>query len=432
MRHLLVGLVFATSLLAACGGSTDPSIVEETRAAPAAAGAIEAAVLTALSADCSELVAHDSGHVVYVVAARTCSGVTTQAFRLGARRGVEALLESVHLDMRVGDEMDGITIPGLGVRRVGLYRAGQWRQLANTQSWQPRDGSGLLFLGGELYLLGGWLWGPVTSEVWKTRNLVDWEFLGHAPWPARHGAAWLVHDQKLWVIGGDLHADVWSSRDGSSWTQEAQQAPFGRRYTPNAASLEGRIVVYAGQAWNGGSWCDLVNPCVAEAPRDVWSSVDGREWSRATAQAPWEGRGLIHGSMAHDGQIFLLGGGLKAVPPGETYSQTIAEFQDIWSSRDGVDWVRRTVQYSFAARTHFSVLATPRGCYVSDGSVGTQANVVNDVFFAADCLNYAAVADPPPLEPRHASSLAHFNGSLVILGGPPAGGAGTAVWQYFH
>jgi hypothetical protein len=316
-------------------------------------------------------------------------------------------------------------------RVVSTHQRGSWRSFPNTDSWQHRDGAGLLLLDGELYLLGGWIWGEVTSEVWKTRDLAHWDFLGDAPWPARHGSAWLVHDRRLWVIGGDLYDDVWSSPDGMRWTLEANAAPFGKRYAPNAVSIGGRIVVYAGQSWNGGFWCDLVSPCAPEAPRDVWSSGDGRAWQLATAQAPWEGRGLIHGGIVHNGEIFLVGGGLKAILPGELHSETVAENRDIWSSRDGSVWMRRSEVYSFPARTHFSVVATPEGCYVSDGSVGTQANVVNDLFFASDCINYAPVADTPPLEPRHASSLAYFNGSLVILGGPPAGNAGTAVWQYF-
>lgn len=417
MRYLVPAVVLLASLLQACGGSV---------------GAAPPQVLAAEMPGCRTPTVHDSGFLVYVISDRDCTANgSRRSLSLGLKSGDSPLSDAVQLDMEEGDELEGVTIPGLGLRRVGLFRAGQWRSVANTDSWQHRDGAGLLLLGGELYLLGGWIWGEVTSEVWKTRDLVHWEYLGNAPWPARHGSAWLVHDQRLWVIGGDLYDDVWSSPNGVAWTQEAASAPFGPRYTPNAASVGGQIVVYAGQSWNAGQWCNLIDPCVAEAPREVWRSADGRTWHLASAQAPWEGRGLIHGSALYDGEIFLIGGGLKAVPAGERYSETIAERSDIWSSRDGIAWTRRSETLPFAPRTHFSVVATPGGCYVSDGSVGTQANVVNDLFFASDCVHYAPVHDTPPLEPRHASSLAYFNGSLVILGGPPAGNAGTTVWQYF-
>lgn len=427
MRHLVATLTIVAGLLSACGGTSEPGPPSE--ADSAVAPPSPAPVLVAEMPGCAAPSVHDSGHLVYVVSDRGCAASgPRRVFALGLKRGQAPLADAVQLDMQEGEELDGVTVPGLGLRRVGLVRAGQWRSITNTDSWQHRDGAGLLLLNGELYLLGGWVWGEVTSEVWKTRDLVHWEFLGHAPWPARHGSAWLVHGQRLWVIGGDLYDDVWSSPDGVAWTQEAAHAPFGPRYTPTAASVGGRIVVYGGQSWQTGTGCDF---CVAEASREVWSSADGRQWQLANAQAPWEGRGLIHGSIVHDGEIFLVGGGLKAVPVGEHHSETVAERSDIWSSRDGVAWTRRSEALSFTPRTHFSVVATPKGCYVSDGSVGTQANVVNDLFFAADCVSYAPVPDTPPLEPRHASSLAAFNGSLVILGGPPAGDAGTTVWQYF-
>jgi hypothetical protein len=78
------------------------------------------------------------------------------------------------------------------------------------------------------------------------------------------------------------------------------------------------------------------------------------------------------------------------------------------------------------------VLATSTGCYVSDGSVGTQSNVSNELFHAPDCIHFASVPVPPELPVRHASSLVEFNGSLVVLGGPPVfSGAVNEVWQYF-
>lgn len=432
-RRSVAAALLAAAFTVACGPGGGDTVVQDT--ALETTGAVVKAATGVLAADmpgCDHVAVHVSEQVVYVVTDRACAGAgPRRVFSLGMRGGAAGNRNAVQLDMQEGEELDGITIPSLGMRRVGLYAAGQWRRIANTDSWQHRDGAGLLQLGGELYLLGGWIWGSVTNEVWKTRDLVNWQYLGDAPWPARHGAAWLVHDRRLWVIGGDLYDDVWSSPDGVRWTQEASAAPFGKRYTPNAASIDGRIVVYAGQSWNNGTWCDFVTPCTAEAPRDVWKSVDGRTWQLATRQAPWEGRGLIHGSAVHHGEIFLIGGGIKAVLPGETHSETIAEFSDIWSSRDGSNWTRRSEAYSFIPRTHFSVVSTPLGCYVSDGSVGSQAAVTNGLFFAADCVNYAPVPESPPLEPRHASSLIYFNGSLVILGGPPAGDAGTAVWQYF-
>lgn len=108
------------------------------------------------------------------------------------------------------------------------------------------------------------------------------------------------------------------------------------------------------------------------------------------------------------------------------------EYTDIWSSPDGIRWTQQLPGGAFPGRTHFSVVHTATGCYVSDGSVGTQNNLSNDLFHAPDCIHFTKVRVPADLPIRHASSLTDFNGSLVLLGGPGYGTAGTSVWQYFQ
>jgi hypothetical protein len=408
-------------LLQACGGGGDTP--------PAASAAPGPAVLSARVEGCGEAGLDDSGHVLYVRMSASCASPTPDAPRAVTLELGDSALTMARVPGAVDTSV--ARLPDLGERQVQLVQRGQWRRVPHLGTWQPRDGAGLLQLNGALYLLGGWLHGPVTNEVWRTVDLVQWEFLGYAPWPARHAAAWLVHDNRLWVIGGDLYDDVWSSPDGLQWTQEASAAPFGRRYTPNAASIGGQLVVYAGQDWLPVDWCHERPDCAARGLRSVWTSRDGRQWAQATPQAPWEGRALVHGSAVHEGRIWMIGGGLKVAPPGERYTETSAEFTDVWSSADGQDWRLEASHAGFTGRTHFSVLATRHGCFVSDGSVGTQLSVSNELFHASDCRRYSALPVPAGLPARHASSLVEFNGSLVLLGGPPYGGAGTQVWQYF-
>jgi hypothetical protein len=297
-----------------------------------------------------------------------------------------------------------------------------WTRYENADTWSGRDGAGLLVLRDELYLLGGWVNGDVSNEVWKTSDLVHWEFLGHAPWAARHGAAWLVHDDQLWVIGGDLHPDVWSSPDGKQWVEHTSNAPFGSRYTPNAVSKDGRIILFAGQAWTPDPWC-----CTPVADSDVWESVDGATWTKI-ATAPWPPRALIHGSAVFENTIFLIGGGLKAAPEPGQPAQTTAELTDVWSSSDGSTWELRTPRFSFPARTHATVAASPDGCYVFGGSVGTQEHRTHDLYFAANCVDFSPVRTPWGMRDRHAGSAAWFNGGLVLLGGPQP--VRSAVWDY--
>lgn len=389
--------------------------------------------VVATVSDCDRVSVNDSGHVVYVVMDAACP-TDTEARTVELSMGTGGELDpatTLSITRRVGAVEGGVEeVPGLGARSVHLLQRGQWREVPHNGTWAPRDGAGLLQLGRALYLLGGWLWGPATNEVWRTVDLVNWEFVGYAPWPARHGAAWLVHDDRLWVIGGDFYQDVWSSPDGQQWTQETALAPFGARYTPNAASLNGEIYVYGGLEWPGSAECSGGPSCV-RGLLSAWKSRDGRQWDRVTEQVPWAGRALVHGSAVHDGELFVIGGGLKASVNGSPTVETTAEFTDVWSSPDGKNWRQRTTDAGFTGRTHFSLLTTSSGCFVSDGSVGTQANLSNDLYFAADCIRFTPLPVPANVPRRHASSFIKFNGTLVLLGGPPHfEGPVDSVWQF--
>jgi hypothetical protein len=392
-------------------------------------------VVAASSPACPQVEAHDSGSVVYVLFDRACAVSGSLVVSLQAQ--VDGRAESHELRASALDTEVTLSAAS-GLRRVvSVHRKGTWRMFPNENSWGWRDGAGLLMLDDRLFLLGGYRGGEGNqNEVWASDNARDWTLLAEeAPWSGRHGAAWVVHDDRLWVISGDLEEDVWSSPDGSSWTRHAEQAPFGKRYTPNAVSDGQRIVLYGGQHWLPYDWCAFAPECEVEAPNDVWASEDGASWSLLTAAAPWQGRALIHGAAYFNGRIYLVGGGLKLGLPGLTWAETVSESSDVWSSADGVNWRLEATELGFEPRTHFSITASPIGCFVSDGSVGTQGNFSNDVFFADDCVHFKPIPDPVPMQKRHASSLAWFNGSLVILGGPPYAGpettAGTAVWQYF-
>lgn len=426
-------------LLQACGGGAAQSGggFADDAADSTTDAAARAPALSAVVQDCPTATVQDSGHVIYLVTDGSCSsGLEARAIALVVGDD-SAPNESrtYNLVRRLGEvNTTREEVAGLGSRQVQLVQRGQWREVRHVGTWAERDGAGLLQLNGALYMMGGWLRGPLSNEVWRTFDLVHWEFLGNAPWMPRHGAAWLVHDNRMWVIGGDLYDDVWSSSDGVQWTQEAAAAPFGRRYTPNASSINGEIIVYAGQDWTPTEYaCENGVDCVARGLRSVWKSRDGRQWQLASQQVPWEGRALVHGNAVYGSEIWMIGGGLKAAPPGKDYAETSAEFTDIWSSADGQTWRKRAATTGFASRTHFSVLATKDGCYVSDGSAGTQNNLTNEFFYAHDCIHYSPVPVPANLPYRHASSLVEFNGSLVLMGGPPYGSApaGTSVWQYF-
>jgi hypothetical protein len=131
----------------------------------------------------------------------------------------------------------------------------------------------------------------------------------------------------MWVIGGGQFVspggmlplnDTWSTVDGVNWTQEVAAAPWSPRIRP-------ACVVHNGRMWVLGG----LNLITQEALDDVWSSDDGINWKQELANAPWGVR-FSHTATVYGGRIWVIGGseaGWGAV-----------EYGDVWSSADGVNW----------------------------------------------------------------------------------------------
>jgi hypothetical protein len=129
-----------------------------------------------------------------------------------------------------------------------------------------------------------------TGDVWSSANGVDWTTVTtKAPWGSRWGHGAVAHDGAIFLMGGEtytgttptltLNSDVWRSEDGGEWTEVASSAPWKRR-TGHAA------VVHQGKIWVIGGY-QLAPDKTFVPRRDVWSSPDGAEWTNVTNAAPW-------------------------------------------------------------------------------------------------------------------------------------------------
>ena len=144
------------------------------------------------------------------------------------------------------------------------------------------------------------------NDVWASADGITWtEMTASAAWPPRCAHISLVHDGRIWIMGGSEDSvgeirtknDVWSSSDGVEWTQVTASAPGLRRRSLTGVVVDGRMWVIGGR--HGG---------VAEAYwSDVWSSTDGVQWTRATVSASWNAR-RGHTSVFHDGKLWVIGG----------------------------------------------------------------------------------------------------------------------------
>ena len=131
-----------------------------------------------------------------------------------------------------------------------------------SAAYAPRDGAGALVYDNKMWLLGGWnppdtvnfprkcnneVWSSTDGATWtlvKPNTFLDASFDPETDWEGRHTAGYAVHDNKMWIVGGDplqghYQFDVWNSTDGATWTHvnAGNPVPWG----PRAAAPHGRV-----------------------------------------------------------------------------------------------------------------------------------------------------------------------------------------------
>jgi hypothetical protein len=306
----------------------------------------------------------------------------------------------------------------------------RWTQVATRAAFAPRDGAGALVYKGRMFLIGGWNPGDrehfpriCNNEVWSSADGSRWRlekkntFLDRTfdltrDWEGRHTAGYVVYQDRLWIIGGDVnqghyHKDVWNSADGREWAlvNSGKPVPWGPRALHYTVVFQDKIWVLGGQTI----------PAIAEAPeafhRDVWTTRDGVTWRPVKPREPyWSARGMIGGTAVFRGRLWVLGGGTYDTPQVKTRNF----YNDVWSSADGVAWTRHVEQAPWPPRQYHDVAVFDGRLWVLEG-YSPQGNR-NDVWYSADGVNWCEVSQTP-WKPRHAASVFVHDGALWMVAG---------------
>ncbi|MCE5228936.1 hypothetical protein LLG95_04990 [bacterium] len=102
---------------------------------------------------------------------------------------------------------------------------------------------------------------------------------GWYPYYQQHGAA-VYFNNSFWVIGGDTL--IRRSSNGAAWEKAADGAPFGKRFGHCLLVFNNKLWLIGGAGSNKFSDFQLKN--------DVWSSSNGTSWTQVVANAPWSPR----------------------------------------------------------------------------------------------------------------------------------------------
>ncbi len=300
----------------------------------------------------------------------------------------------------------------------------RWTRVAERTEWTPRDSCGEAVFRDRLWLLGGWLdsYSEPPRDVWSSADGRHWQrAVERAPWRHSDLPTTVVFDDQLWIFGGwhngrlsDASAsrEVWSTRDGQSWQCQTDQAPWDAR-------LGAAGVVFQNQIWLLGGVRRYYDGGPADLLSDVWKSSDGRHWQRVTPQAPWAPR-AYHAAVVHQGKLYVLGGG--------NYQPEYQAHGDVWSTADGEHWTRLTPQAPWPPRIWFSGVAFRDRLWVLGGWSNHPFANHNDVWHSADGAHWQRLETETCWTPRHEHSAFVFQDALWVTAGHAAPLAND-VWR---
>jgi hypothetical protein len=238
---------------------------------------------------------------------------------------------------------------------------------------------------------------PVAESHW-------YEATDNSGMGLRYGHKCLVHNNKIWLTGGyngSNKGDVWSSSDGTAWTRTNPDA-FPARLFHAAVSFKDRMWVIGGM---GGSSSDTFN--------DVWSSADGTSWKLENAHAPFHDRyGLS--CLVFNGRMWVIGGGYYD----ETEDNSVF-FNDVWSSDDGINWIKEKDHAAFNARADALAAVFNNKMWIIGGTYdGSSMDAIyKDIWSSADGKNWTLVTADPAFGDRYsASAVVHDNKLWIIAG----------------
>ena len=260
------------------------------------------------------------------------------------------------------------------------------------------------------------------SDVWSTLDGKRWtQVTAEAPWVGRFGHCLTVFKGKLWLIGGYhresetagenyLLNDVWRSSDGLHWTSITQQAPWTPRYYHQTVAFRDKLWLIGGQ----------YDEEHGDLSRDIWSSSDGKTWTRVTGNAPWSMRyGEAFGAFVLPANgTWRKEDAICVIAPSGLRSPTGVDLlsNGVWLSTDGVNWKMQTDAAPFHQFSYAAVFAQSR-MFVYGGRSQRQGDRFAQVWASSDGREWGLESSTPAWGAREMMRAVCLKNTVYLLGG---------------
>lgn len=291
--------------------------------------------------------------------------------------------------------------------------APNWVRVTDEAAWQPRDSQGELVHDGKLWIFGGWFnsYEAPPRDVWSSPDGKAWTLVEpNAPWKHSDLSMSVTFRDRMWFMGGWYNGRlpghsasnmVWSSTDGIQWEQTTDKAGWSPR-------LAAALVVHDDKMWMLGGSENYYFGDQTSLKNDVWSSSDGKEWTLVTDRAEWAPR-AYHQAAALNGRIYVFGGG--------NYVPEHQAFNDVWSSADGIHWRQETDAAPWSPRLWFSSAVYRNQMWVLGGWSNHPSTNLGDVWYSKNGKDWKQLKTENQWKERHEHSAFVFDDKLWIAGG---------------
>ncbi|MEK7552440.1 MAG: hypothetical protein AAB534_03430 [Patescibacteria group bacterium] len=149
---------------------------------------------------------------------------------------------------------------------------------------------------------------------------------------------------------------------------------------------------------------------------DVYSSVDGVVWTRRLANAPWADR-ISHQAVSYNGKLFVMGGSTMTSASSTSCGCRIY-LNDVWSSANGINWTSLG-NAPWATRDRFASVVFNNRIWVMGGTVRILPFPQNiaDVWSSSNGISWTQATSSAPWGRRSGHSAVAYNGKIFVMGG---------------
>lgn len=281
---------------------------------------------------------------------------------------------------------------------------------SNTAQFDPRASHCGEYFKGKFYVIGGTGFNGVSentlADVWTSSNGKVWTLVtDSADFGQRNRHRCIVHDGKLWVIGGrngsgTEHNDVWFTTDGTTW--EADTLPEGG--VISGANFA--VISNGSDLFVFGAAPFMGSPSAYKRSAAGWTTLTAPSYGKDSSFA----YGILNGTM-------YLAGGIDG-------SQTVVG-NTIRSSVNGESWNESAG--AFSARAFASMVNVNNAFYLFGGN--TLAIRLGDVWKSVNGLDFEQITTNAGYLPRSSHAVAVSDKMLCIMGGTLTDGNMTSdVW----